>query len=376
MIEIREIFPSDKRLFRKFVDFPNKLYKNCTHYVPCLFSDEINLLNPEKNVSFEECKARYFLAYKDGVIAGRICGLIQLKSNEIHNEKAMRFSRFDAIDDAEVFRALLAAVEKYAEEEGMELVHGPYGFNDMDREGYLFDGFDLDATFATYYNYPYYRKHFNEAGYTQENEWLEYRITIPDEVPEKVERVAQIAEKRYGLKVLNGLPKKELKEKWMHAILDCYDECYSVLPGTVPLSPKLRSQLADQFLLVINTRYLTLVVNEENEVAAFGLSFPTISKFLHKSGGRLYPGVLLKILREVKHPTGLELGIVGCREKYRMSGALAMILRQNIIELKKDGIREVESNPELVFNSNILNLWNPFERKLVRHRETVKKELK
>lgn len=100
----------------------------------------------------------------------------------------------------------------------------------------------------------------------------------------------------------------------MHAILDCYDECYSVLPGTVPLSPKLRSQLADQFLLVINTRYLTLVVNEENEVAAFGLSFPTISKFLHKSGGRLYPGVLLKILREVKHPTGLELGIVGCRE--------------------------------------------------------------
>ena len=114
MIEIREIFPSDKRLFRKFVDFPNKLYKNCTHYVPCLFSDEINLLNPEKNVSFEECKARYFLAYKDGVIAGRICGLIQLKSNEIHNEKAMRFSRFDAIDDAEVFRALLAAVEKYA----------------------------------------------------------------------------------------------------------------------------------------------------------------------------------------------------------------------------------------------------------------------
>ena len=109
---------------------------------------------------------------------------------------------------------------------------------------------------------------------------------------------------------------------------------------------------------------------------SFGLSFPTISKFLHKSGGRLYPGVLLKILREVKHPTGLELGIVGCREKYRMSGALAMILRQNIIELKKDGIREVESNPELVFNNNILNLWNPFERKLVRHRETVKKELK
>lgn len=375
MVEIKEINSKDRALFKKFVDFPNKLYKNCKHYVPYLFGDEINLLNEKKNVSFDECKAKFFLAFKDGEIVGRICGLIQMMSNKIHDEKAMRFTRFDAIDDAEVFKKLLGAVENFAKQEGMEFVHGPYGFNDLDREGYLTEGFDLRATFATNYNYEYYKRNLEKAGYKTENEWVEYHITIPDGIPDKIEKVSQIAEKRYNLRVINGMSKKDLKTKWMHNILDCYDECYSGLPGMVPLSAKLRKQMTEQYLLVINTRYMVVVVTPENEVVAFGLSFPSISKALNTSGGRLYPNVLIKLLREVKHPTGLELGIIGCKEKYRNTGALAMLLKQNILELQKDDIKVVESNPELVFNTNIQNLWKSFNRELVRHRETAKKTL-
>ncbi len=185
MIQIKEIDPSDRRLFKKFIEFPNDLYKGCSHYVPYLYGDEMSLLDPEKNASFDECKAKFFLAYKDGKIAGRICGLIQTKSNEIHGEKQVRFTRFDFIDDIEVARALLDAVEDFGRSEGMTEIHGPFGFNDMDKEGMLSYGFDRDVTMATLYNYDYYVPTLEKLGYKVKCEWLEFLIKVPAGKKEK-----------------------------------------------------------------------------------------------------------------------------------------------------------------------------------------------
>jgi hypothetical protein len=193
MVSIVEIKPDNKKLFKKFIEFPNKLYKDNPHYVPFLYGDELNLLNPEKNVSFEECEAKYFLAYENGEIQGRVCGLIQKMSNKIRNEKKIRFTRFDFVNNIDVVKALLNAVEAFGREKGMDTVVGPLGFNDMDKEGMLIEGFDRDVTMASMYNYDYYYPLIKQCGYDVECTWLEYRIKVPDTVPDKINRIAQIA---------------------------------------------------------------------------------------------------------------------------------------------------------------------------------------
>lgn len=298
-----------------------------------------------------------------------------MMSNKVHNEKQIRFTRFDFIDDIEVARVLLEAVEDFGRSEEMTEIHGPFGFNDMDKEGMLSYGFDRDVTMATLYNYDYYVPTLEKLGYKVQCEWLEYRIKVPDKVPDKVVRVAQIAERHNKLRFLNEKSKKVLKKVWIDKILDCYDETYSVLPGTVPLSEKLRRQIADQFLVIMNLDYFPIVLNEQDEVVAFGLCFPLVSSCIKKSGGRLYPWVLLKMLKEVKNPTGIELGIIGVRENYRKSGALAMILKSINESLNRDEITEVETNCELVENSRIQTLFAAYEREQHKRRVSMIKEI-
>lgn len=369
MVEIKVVDPTKKREFKPWVDFVNKLYEDCPHYIPYLFGDEMNLANPKKNVAFDECEARYFLAYKDGKIVGRVAGIIQHTSNEKENKKNMRLSRLDFVNDVEVVRALTQAVEDYAREKGMDTVHGPYGFNDMDREGFRTKGFDRDATFATNYNYDYYLPLLLQCGYEIENVWDEFRLTIPDKLPDKVLRVAEIAEKRYGLYVPVEKNLNTFIKKYLTKLFDVYDQAYSVLPGTLPMSPKMRVQLKDQFKMVINKNYVAVVLTPEGEAVAMALAFPHLAKVFKGSKGRLTLKTIFRLLKEVKHPTELEFAVIGALPGYDKKGAAALLLKYVHGNAVKDGIKFAESNPELVTNVKMQSLWNVFERE--KHKESV-----
>ncbi len=375
MLEIIEIKSADKKYFKKFVDFPNELYRGCPYYIPYTYGDEINLLNPKKNAAFEQCKAKYFLALRDGKVVGRIAGLIQLKYNELSGEKRMRFTRFDFVNDLEVVQKLLEKVEEFAREEGMDIVHGPFGFYDMDREGMRVDGFDRKATLATNYNYDYYYPLIRQCGYEDECLWHEYLITVPDKVPDKVRRIAEIARKRYHLSLVKEKNIGTLIKKYQDQIFDLYDRAYSVLHGAVPLTQRLRDQIAGQFRSIINLDFFPLVVNEQGDVVGLGLAFTNLCECFRKSGGKLTLPAIFGILNEKKHPTGSELAIVGVADEYRAKGAMAIIMEDMIEAFLKYGIRQVETNPELVTNHQIQSLWGDFEKEQHKKAKSVIKYL-
>ncbi|HIW56490.1 MAG TPA: N-acetyltransferase [Firmicutes bacterium] len=375
MVTIKKLDVKNKKDFKVWVDFPNNLYKDNPHYVPYLFSDEMNLTNPKKNVAFDECEAAYFLAYKDGQVAGRVAGIIQKSSNAKDNAKRVRLSRLDFIDDAEVVRALTKAVEDFGREKGMDTVHGPYGFNDLEREGMRVYGFDEDATFATNYNYPYYLPRLLECGYEVENRWNEYRIHIPEVLPEKVERVAEIASKRYGLRIPEEKNLKIFVEKYLDELFDVYDAAYSTLPGTMPITEKMRVQMKDQFLLVINKNYVAVVLNPENKVVGLALAFPSLTKVFKGSRGRLTPKVIFRLLKERRHPTAMEFAIIGALPGYDTKGAAALIIKHIHSKMIQDGIKTAESNPELETNNKIQSLWNVFETEQHKRNATVIKKI-
>ncbi len=359
MVEIKKVITSKD--VRKFVDFPEKLYKGNPYYVPNLRIDEINKFDKRKNESFEDCEIQAFLAYKNNKLVGRICAIIQKLYNQKHNEKRVRFSRFDSINDIEVAKALFDAVEDWAKEKGMNIAHGPMGYNDLDREGLLIEGFDQYQTFEEQYNHPYYPKLIEECGYKKEVDWLECRLFTPKQVDPKVERLSQAVLSRYNLKIAECKNIKELVSRYVDGVFETLDEAYSNLYGTVPFTDKVKKAVVSQFYLILRKEFIVIVTDKNDKVVAFGLCFPSLSNAVNKSKGRLFPTGIFRLLKAKKQVDIIDLGLIAVKPEYQNKGLNAVVLNYMISQMIKLGVSAAETNLMLEDNFKIQQQWKFFD---------------
>jgi len=373
MIEVKKI--QTKNDIKKFVKFGTTLYKNCPYFVPPIFVDEVNMFIPSKNACFLDTDVQCFLAYKDGQIVGKIAGLIQKTYNEIKNEKKVRFSRFDCVDDQEVANALFDAVVQWAKEKGMTKIHGPLGFNDMDREALLVDGFEEMSTFEEQYNYPYYQTLIENYGMTKDVGYVEYRITVPEKMDERYDRVSNLILKKYNLHVVETNNKNKFIDRWAQEIFDLLDEAYKDLYGVVPYGKEVRQQFIKSFKLVINMKYGCLIVNEANKVVGFGLAFPSLSKAVHDCKGKLLPTGIFKLIKSIKNPKELDLALIAVSKEYRNKGVPSLMFTKILSNMIKYGVKYVETNLNMESNEEIQAQWKPFEHRLHKKRRCYIKEI-
>ena len=359
MVEIVEVLTKKQK--KQFVDFPTKLYKKNKYYVHPLRMDELNIFEKDKNVSFDECEIKFFLAMREKEVVGRICGIIQKVYNQKTNSKRVRFSRFDCIEDEEVARALLKAVEDWARDRGMDTIHGPLGFNDLEREGLLIEGFDKLATFEENYNYPYYRDFLERFGYEKEIDYLAFRINLPQETDPRIKRIATMMMKKYNLHIAEAKNKKEYLAKYKDGIFDLIDEAYGDLYGVIPYNDKLRKQIIDQFNLVINQKFIITILDSNERVIAFGFALPSLAKAVRKSKGKLFPFGLFRILHARDHTKLADFGLVGVRKEFQGKGITAIILDYIIQGAKDVGVKYIETNQSLETNHKILQTWKNFD---------------
>lgn len=359
MIDLIEV--KTKKQQKLFVDFPNDLYKDNPYYVPYMTEDELNIFNPKKNANYDECDTVYYLAYEDGILVGRIAGIIQHTYNEKVDQRRARFSRFDCINNFDVAKALFKAVEKWASSKGMVCVHGPMGFNDEDRAGLLIEGFDKMATVATNYNFSYYKDFVNKLGYKKESDWIEYKIIIPKEKNEKVDRIANLVAQRYKLHTVEEKSTSKIIKKYASSIFNLLNETYAPLYGMVPINEKAQKALISQFKLICNSRYMSLVLDEKNELVGFGLTFPCIGSYLNKTRGRIVTPHIFNLLKLIKKPKSVELAFIAVKPEYRTKGVTSLIMNRIMNHFIEDKIEFAESNPELEGNIYVRNQWDHFE---------------
>ena len=359
MISVIEV--KNKRQRKKFVDFPTKLYKGNDYYVHPLRMDEFAIFDPNKNVAFDECDMVFYLAYKDGHIAGRICGLVQKVYNAKNNVKKVRFTRFDCIEDFEVAKALIEKIEEWARIMGMDTVHGPLGFHDLEREGLLIEGFDELATFEENYNYPYYKEYLEKLGYIKDVDYLSFTIKLPEKTDERIVKIGDMIMKRYNLRIATAKNKKEYINKYKDGIFDLLNESYGDLYGVIPYNDKLKKQLIDQFNLIINLEYLITILDENDRVVAFGFGLPSIAKSVQKSKGKLLPLGLFRILHDKNHCKMADFGLIGVRKELQGKGIPAIILNYIVNAAKEIGVERVETNHSLEDNHKILQTWKNFD---------------
>ncbi|WP_418661269.1 N-acetyltransferase [Bacteroides ilei] len=366
---------SSKKELKTFIRFNYELYRNNPYSVPDLYDDMLNTFSTEKNAAFEFCEADYFLAYKDGKVVGRVAAIINNRANETWAKKEVRFGWIDFIDDLEVSKALLDKVEEWGKERGMESIVGPLGFTDMDAEGMLVEGFDQLGTMATIYNYPYYPVHMEKLGFVKDADWVEYKLMVPDKLPEKFVRISEIILQKYKLKI-KKLKRKEIKEgNYGQKIFDLINEAYAPLFGYSQMTQRQIEQYIKMYLPLIDLRMVSLVEDEEGNLIAAGISMPSLSVALQKAKGRLLPFGWFYLLKAlfIKKPKILDLLLVGVKPEYQSKGVNALLFYDLVPIYQQMGFEYGESNPELELNKKVQAQWSAFESVQHKRRRAFKK---
>lgn len=372
-VTVREV--SGKKDLRRFVDFPNRMYRENRYYVPQLIKADMDALNPKTNHAFEVCEVCLWMAFDgQGKAVGRIAGIINRVFNEKNGLKRARFSYVDFIDDSDVTDALFDTVENWARSKGMTELTGPEGMLEFDVAGVLVEGFDKLPTAYGKYNFPYYESHFIRRGYVKEMDWIESVITIPEDIPDSYYKTADILQPRLGVKLVNFHSKKELMP-YVPAVFDLMNRSYSKLYGFTELTQGQKDDLARQFIPNVNVDLVKIILDRNDNVIAFCIWMPSLSRALQKCHGRLFPFGFMYILRALRHNDRLDTLLVGIDEEYRNKGLTAMMFAKMWPVLHKLGVKYVETTRELENNFSVQNLMLKFNYETCKRARCYRKQL-
>ena len=373
-IEIRKI--DTKGGLKKFVKWGIDLYKGNECFVPPLVMDDVNTLDPHNNPAFDFCESIYFMAYDNGKPVGRIAGIINNVVNEKTGKKTLRFGWVDFIDDPRVSEALFRAVEVWGRSKGMEEIVGPLGFSDMDPEGMLVEGFDQEGTMATIYNYPYYPKHLEAMGFEKEADWVEFRMTVPDGIPERYQRISDIIKRKYELSTPKYTSAKKLVKDYGQEIFQLINEAYSELYGYSPLTPRQINRYISMYIPVLRLDNISLIVDKDKKLIGVGIAMPSMSKALIKCRGRMFPFGWIHLLKALRGQNDVvDLLLVAVKPEYQSKGVNSLLFTDLIPCFIKNGYKYAESNPELELNQKVQSQWGYFETRQHKRRRAYRKPL-
>lgn len=356
-IELKKV--RTKKDLKRFIKVQFQLYKGNKYWCPPMRMDELNTLNPDKNPAFDFCEAEYWIAYQGSEAVGRIAGIINHNANKRWNEKLVRFGWIDFIDDPEVSGKLIDTVIAWGKEKGMDGIHGPLGFSDMDNEGMLIKGFEEEATLASIYNHPYYVTHMERMGFEKAADWVQYEFSIPPEIPDKVDRLALLVQEKYKLRLVKAKKSKDLlpyAPKMFRTLNAAFDELY----GYTALTQKQMDMYVKAYFGFIRHEFVTFVVDEKDDVIGFGISMPSLTKALQRCNGKLFPFGFLHILRAIKKNDTIDMYLNGVRPDYQGKGVNALYYNEMHKAYIKHGITKAITNPQLEENAKALTIWKNF----------------
>ena len=372
MVTVHEV--ENRRGLREFIRYPFRLYRNSDNWIPPLLSDEWATFRKDKNRAFDYCEARFWLAKRNGKTVGRVVGIRNDKANERWEQKQLRFGYIDFDDDPEISAALLGAVEEWAVQQGLNSVHGPMGFTDLDKEGMLVEGFEELGTLPMIYNYEYYPGHMETLGYRKDVDWLEYEMKVPDPLDERFERLKSIVLEKYDLRLVEARRTKDLMP-YLQQVFEVLNASFINLYGFVPLTPEQIDTYAAQFRSFIQPDFTKVVVDANNDVVGFEISMPRLGPAMQKARGRLLPFGFIPLLRALAKPTEIVFDLVGVRPDYQARGVNAVLMSAFYQSLVDRGIQKVVSCGELEDNHEINLMMNNFPNRQCKRRRAWIKHL-
>ncbi len=371
-VTVQEVI--SKKDLKRFVKFPFKLYSRCEYWVPPLVYSEMQTLRKDLNPAFEYCEAKYWLAYKDGEIVGRIAGIINRRSIDKWGTRLIRIGWMDFTDDLEVSGILFATVENWAKEKGMIGTHGPLGFTDMDNEGLLIEGFDKLPTIANIYNYPYYIDHFEKHGYSKAEDWIQYIFNASQPIPDKVQRINALIMQKYNLKVLKFASVREVLPR-AREVFEVLNAAFTNLYGFVALTDKEIDYYIKQYFSFIKPEFVCFIADATDKIIGFGISMPSLSKAMQKAKGYLFPFGFIHILNALRKNDTIDLYLNGVLPEWQNKGVHSLYYSELNKAYIRNNIKTAISNPQLESNTDAVSAWKSYEKELYIRRRCYQKTI-
>ena len=375
MISIKKVTSDDD--FKNFVKFPNRLYKDSKYWVSPIINEELEMMNKEKNPVFNNAEAEFFMALKNNKIVGRIAAIVNWIEIEEQKKSKVRFGWYDVVDDLEVSKKLIDEVIKFGKKRNLSFIEGPVGFSNMDKAGLLTHGFEELNTMITWYHNSYQKDHLEKIGMKKQAEWVEYKIQIfsEKEAPEKVKKFSNLIMKRYHLRPLNFKKTKEILP-YIDEMFDLLNKTYNNLQTFVPIQKYQIDHYKDRYLRYIHPDFIKSVVDKNGKLIAFAITMPSFSRALKKMNGKLFPFGFLRILMAQKFNSRASLYLIGVHPDYQNKGVTAILFNDLQTMFNRRGIKEVETNPELIENKSIQAFWKNYKNELHKKRCTYRMDIK
>ncbi|MDY0089497.1 MAG: GTP cyclohydrolase [Flavobacteriaceae bacterium] len=362
------------KLLKDYVKFPFLLYKNHPYWIPPLISDELETLDKTKNPAFDTAEAYFYLAYQNDKIVGRISAIINW--DEVNNQKKrkVRFGWWDVIDDIAVSKALLEKVYELGKKHNLEFAEGPIGFSNLDKVGVLTEGFNRMGNMITWYNFPYYKDHLEQLGFSIEKEYQESRFTFTGINPEQFLRAEKMIKERYGLRAVNFSNTKDIIP-YVDKMFDLFNQTYAKLASFVAVTERQREYFKKKYIPFVNPEYIKFVEDKNGKLIAFSIVMPGFSEALKKANGKLFPFGFYHLLKARKHSKEVLFYLIGIEEEYQNKGVTSIIFSEYYKVFTEKGIETCIRTPELEENHAIHNLWKNFNSVVDRRRRTYRKDL-
>ena len=369
MITVKEIF--SKKEFLSFVKFPFKLYKGSKYWVPSFIDEELALMDKKINPVYKNADAKFFLAYKNGKIVGRIAAMINWIEVKKIKKNKVRFGWYDVVDDIEVSKLLIEEVINYGKENKLNFVEGPVGFSNLDKAGLLIKGYDELNTMITLYNYPYYSNHLERLKFKKLAQWVEYEIKVDsfENSPEKVKKFSELIKKRYSLSVINFNSSKKIIP-YVDKMFDLLSKTYNQLQTFVPIQDYQINHYKNKYFKYLNPKLIKCIVNNENELIAFVIAMPSFASALKKANGKLFPFGFIHILKSLYFNDKVSFYLMGIHPDFQNKGVTAILLNEIQTTLNQMGVKIIETNPELEENTAIQRLWKNYKHRIHKKRAT------
>lgn len=372
MITLKEV--TTKKELKAFVKFPFKLYKDSKYWVPPIISQEMKTFDKKENPVFRDAEARLFLAYKNDEIVGRIAAIINWLEVKDQSIKKMRFGWFDFIDDIEVSKILLEKVNDIGKEKNLDYVEGPIGFSNLDKVGVMTEGFDSIATMVTWYNHPYYVKHYEASGFKIEKEYAESKFPFENVKPEFFKKAQELIKRRYQLTALKFTKTSEVMP-YVDKMFDLFNESYASLSSFVAINDIQKEYFKKKFISFVNPEYIKFVVDKDDKLVGFAIVMPAFAKALQKSNGKLFPFGFRHILHAKKHSKDVIFYLIGIHPDYQNKGVHAVIFNEYYETFIEKGIQMCFRTPELENNTAIKQIWKHFYPEVYKRRKTFRKDI-
>lgn len=325
MLTIERVDTENKKLVRRFVELPFRIYADCPQWVPPLNVDAYNQLNRKKHPFHEHSDVEFFLAVRDGQDVGRIAVIENKPFNQYHHEKTADFYLFECENDLEATTLLFNTAIEWAKARGLNKIIGPKGMGPLDGYGVLVFGHEHRQTMTMLnYNHAYYQSLVEAQGFVKEVDFVSCYLPADQfQIPERVQRITERVMQRGHLEIKTFKNKKELLG-WADRIGTAYNNAFVNNWEYYPLTQREIDFVVENIMTIADHRLIKIVTHGE-DVVGFLFAFHDVSAAMQRAKGRLFPFGLLDILMEIRRTNTVSVNGMGILPEFQGHGGNALL---------------------------------------------------